>query len=1004
MKGRYNNMKFRKILSAFLAVLFVAGTAVSLTTVESEAAYADRIDENGNSIINYFTKVYNTQEDKLADMTLYKEVDGYYIYVEEFTGEIAFVDKSTGNAIFSNPYDIATNAQSNATKQTLLSQISLRYKDNGVEKEMNSYVDAALRGQIKTKNIKNGIRMEYTIGEVQVTRLVPRRISKERFETQIVDKITSDFHRERLTSFYQLYDTSDTSLTETLVKEMEAAFPITKRMAIYVCSTEITSSELKQLESIIKTYCPLYTYDEMDQDHNETDYVGVEVAPPCFRLALEYTVNDGTLDVRLPANGIRFDESVYTLGTISVLPYMGCGNVNNEGYAFIPDGSGAIIRYSDVKGANSTISGQMYGADFAYHKVTGQHEQTMRYPVFGNVVNMNYTYTEESTSNKYGQSENTGETVKVSRNQGYLAIITEGDSMAQIIEEANGQLNNYLTVYARFTPRPSDTYNLADSISIGANASWTVVSKRKYSGSYRIKYILLSDKEGSNGKTYEPTYVGMAKAYRNYLEENGYITRLEADDVESDIPLYIETFGSIETADRFLSFPITVDTPLTSFEDVEKMYDELSENGVSNINFKLTGYTNGGLDSTYPTKINFVSALGGKNGFKSLLESSSEKGFGVYPDFDFAYVSKTAYFDGVSLKKDAVKTIDSRYTSRKTYNSATQSLEDDFAKAISPSRYEYFVDKFAAAYEPYGNSSLSVSTLGTALNSDFDKKDPYNRVDSQKFTVEMLAALKESFSDIMLEGGNAYSIPYASHILGVSTDSSNYMNSSEAVPFAGFILHGYTNFTGAALNMEGDVAYSMLKAIENGSSLYYILSYENTNELKESETYNKYYSVDYQNWKDEVVSQYATVNEALADLQTSLIDDHNFVEAYRVPSEADLEADRAEAAEKTAEAEKKLAEQIAKEELDKLLAERKGVAAPTPEKRVNTVYEVTVKTAEDGTEYSPVEKYKTTLGTVVNVTYDNGTSFFINYNTYDVVVNFNGADHVIGALDFVKLD
>ncbi len=998
-------MNMKKILSAFLAVLFVIGAGAQLGTFKAEAAYADKVDENGNPIINYYTQTYNTQEAKLRDMTLYKEIDGYQIYVEEFTGEIAFVDKKSGNAIFSNPYDVATNAQSNTTKQTLLSQITLNYQDNGVQKDMNSYVDAALRGQIKTKNIKNGIRMEYTIGEIQVTRLVPRRISKERFETLIADKVTSDFHKQRLLSFYQLYDTSDTDLTETLVKEMEAAFPITKRMAIYVCSTEITSAELKQLESIIKTYCPLYTYDEMDQDHNETDYVGVEVAPPCFRMALEYTVKDGCLDVRLPANGIRFDESVYTLGTISVLPYMGCGNVTSDGYAFIPDGSGAIVRYSDVKGSNSTISGQMYGADFAYHTVTGQHEQTMRYPVFGNVVNMNYEYT-ESTTNKYNspQTESAGETVQVTRNQGYLAIITEGDSMAQIIEEHNGQLNNYLTVYAKFTPRPSDTYNLADSISIGANASWTVVSKRKYSGSYRIRYILLSDTERADGKTYECSYVGMAKAYRDYLIDNGIIEQLDASEVKDDVPLYIETFGSIETADRFLSFPITVDTPLTSFDDIESMYDELSENGISNVNFKLTGYTNGGLDATYPSKISFVSALGGKSGFKGLLESAKDKGFGVFPDFDFAYVAKTAYFDGISPKRDAVKTIDSRYTSRKTYNSATQSLEDDFAKAISPSRYEYFADKFIAAYDDYENQSLSVSTLGTALNSDFDKKDPYNRVDSQNFTTEMLASLKEAFSDIMLDGGNIYSIPYASHVLGVSTDSSNYMKASESVPFAGIILHGFVNFTGAALNMEGDVAYSMLKSIENGAYLYYTLSYENTNELKESETYNKYYSVDYANWKDEVIKQYAIVNEALSDLQTTLIDDHKFVSAYRVPSEADLEADRAEAAAKTAEAEKALEALIAKEELDAKLAERKGVAAPTPAKRPNTNFTVTTKTTEEGTVYSPVEKYETTLGTVVNVVYENGTSFFINYNTYDVVVNFNGADHVIGALDFVKLD
>ena len=91
----------------------------------------------------------------------------------------------------------------------------------------------------------------------------------------------------------------------------------------------------------------------------------------------------------------------------------------------------------------------------------------------------------------------------------------------------------------------------------------------------------------------------MATAYRDYITEKGDITKLTADQVKADIPLYVETFGSIETTERVLSFPVLVNTPLTTFEDIKTMYSELKELGVGNVNFKLTGYANGEIYYTF---------------------------------------------------------------------------------------------------------------------------------------------------------------------------------------------------------------------------------------------------------------------------------------------------------------------------------------------------------------------------------------------------------------------
>ena len=113
-------MKVKRIVSAFLTTVMFLGSLV----VPAEAAYADKVDEDGVPLIDYLNTNYETPEDKLADMIMVKEQNGYQLWYEEFTGEIAVRDLSTGQILFSNPIDIASGYQtiSDAVKQQLLSQ------------------------------------------------------------------------------------------------------------------------------------------------------------------------------------------------------------------------------------------------------------------------------------------------------------------------------------------------------------------------------------------------------------------------------------------------------------------------------------------------------------------------------------------------------------------------------------------------------------------------------------------------------------------------------------------------------------------------------------------------------------------------------------------------------------------------------------------------------------------------------------------------------------------
>ncbi len=1034
---------FKRILTGLLSLALLAGCFTFLEVEPVETVLADnsegwlaKVDEEGEPLINYTVQPYETPEEKLATMELVYEGSGYQLWYEYYTGEVVCIDTATNQMLWTNPYDVSSTKYTAAatTKHRLLSQIILEYQLNGTTSTMLSYNEAAQKGQITLKKIKSGIRVEYAMGDMVTQRLVPRLIEKEDYEKFIASKIPKSDQKawERMGckmiyegsddgGFYLYYDITDTSYSERKVLEIIEQFPIAEKMAFYVCDPDTSAKELATLESYVLKYAPEYSYDDLEEHHEETGYVAKDENPPLFRLALEYTIGEDGLEVRLPANGIRFDESTYQLTSISVLPWMGAGRHAltdlgdvSTGYTFIPDGSGALVRFEDVYDAPYNKAGTMYGSDFAYHNLSGQHSEVMRFPVYGVVSN------KSSIESAYVGSEIVRKEKITS--EGFVAIITEGDTMASLMTTHGGGNHIFDSVYPSFNPRPFDSYNLADSINIGKDATWTVTSSRKYTGSYRIKYIMLTNDEAAKAagleEYYEPSYVGMAKAYQDYLEEQGTITRLTDKDVEDDIPLYIESFGSIKTADRFLTIPITVDTPLTTFEDITTMYDELSEAGVGNINFRLRGFANGGMKSTVPYKLKWVEAVGGADGFEQLIEYSKEKDFGLFPDFDFAYINDQQSFDGLNLKKHAVRTIDNRYTSKRYYDAASQTFENDFALALSPSVYDYFYTKLNENYAKYEPTGISLSTLGSDLNSDFDEDDPYNREDSKNFTVDLLAKAQENYK-VMVDNGNAYTFQNVDYILNMATESSKFMRAGESVPFIGMVLHGYIQTAGTALNMEGDIETALLRAIENGSGLYFIMSYRNTEMLKEDDAYSSYFSVGYETWKEDAIKYYTTVNDVLADLQTSLIVDHEFIDAARIPDEDEIENDKILA---ELEAEIAAAEKAESDRLAELKAKREqlrkelGLVDDEPadddtDADDENLDEEETDEDEGDTPVKEVEeieglgdpKYYTVSGTVVKVEYENGAAFILNYNSYDVKAIYNGETVTIEGLSFVRI-
>ncbi|MBQ7010225.1 MAG: hypothetical protein IJN63_00825 [Clostridia bacterium] len=1076
-------MRFNRIIAGILAALMCAGsfalptfadegdailtTAPGATegeTAEGEPTEGETTEEvegfKGEIFEEFqdYTKLeFKTVEDKLNTMKKMVWNDRYELYVEPWTGEVFCYDTVTGQVLSTNPYDLYSTGTTERKRKELLSQIIIKYTDTtGTSKEYLSYEDAAEMEQIVVKEIKGGVRIEYTIGRSQSSFLVPRSISVERFETLIMANIPGgpewlasgataaerddsllDFKAKQFYYKYLIYDPTDPTNPERVLADMYSKYPVTKKknLPIYVLTSDIVNRELLVIESYIKEYCPEYNFEELEKDHAETEYTGNAVEPALFKLALEYKLTDTGMTVSLPANGIRYDETNYTLEELQVLPFLGAGDNQYTGYNFLPDGSGAITRFEDYVGKSVNLAGDMYGIDYAYLMIEGTKSQTMRLPVFGIVENTSKTervatevemerVLEDGTIEKYISTSYSNVTTTTSK--GFLAIIEEGDALTSIMSTSGGTTHKYYSIITKFEPRPKDQYNLAGSISVGSSSMITVVSERKYVGKLTFNLIMLNDeklaKDNGLENYYEASWVGMAKAYREYLEKKGVLTRLIEETTKKDIPLYIESFGVIPTTEKILSMPVEVDVALTSFEDIKTMYDELAAEGITNINFKLSGYANGNMYGRHmPGKLKWEKAVGGNDGFADLVAYAKEKGFGIYPDFSFTSVVVDEMFDGFSLKKHAAKTIDDRYVYKVVFTGTSDVPQYD-GILVSPSAYSEFYDKFTVNYAEYGLNSIALSTMGTDLNSDFDTDEPFNREDTKLLVTQFLDKVKSEYSSILGEGGNAYTLKYFDHLLNVSLDSSRYALTSAAVPFVGLVLHGYINFAGTPINMEGDIDYALLKAIESGSSIYFILNYDNTELLKESTMLSRYFAVRYDITKSEVIEQYNKLNAAIGDLQTTLITDHQFMRGERVADPDEVEADLLAAQQAADELYEKSKLNAYK---NAVLEYRKKYEAGEIPAGTEIVYEVPEKQApvvlvggpkrdESGNiltnsttgefEYTTT-KYTSDDGSIVKVTYGDSVSFIINYNNFKVTVwDDDGKEYTVDSYSFIKIN
>lgn len=560
-----------------------------------------------------------------------------------------------------------------------------------------------------------------------------------------------------------------------------------------------------------------------------------------IQIPVEYVLEEDGLRAMIVVDEIIEGTKDQYLTEIAFLPFFGAMSTDSTGYTLVPDGSGALIYHNNEKATYGAYKQAVYGRDTALVlDVLTAEEETVRLPVFG-ITN---------------------------GNNGYVAIIDSGDGVATINAMTSGTINSYNNVYASFRFRP---YTMATFYQGNAYAhdgvgdsqqTLMLPSVQPDHLDFSVKYILMEQEN--------LTYVDMAEAYRNHLIANGSLKNTVLAD---EAPFYLELLGGITKEDVVLGVKLPVMQTLTTFEEAEQIVGSLMDGGVDDLLVKYTGWQSGGIESKIPARISFESKLGGSKGYRTFAEYARNAQVDLFMDFDFLNFHKGG--NGLSTFTDSVQTIENTPTYIYTYNYNTLDKEvSDRWRLLTPRMVVSAVQEMLTNREALGEANLSLSTLGTMVYSDFTKKDNgIDRANASALWQAALALADDASEQMMVDGGNAYALPYVTHVYDAPMECTLFDIEDEAIPFYQIVLHGYVSYSTEPMNLSSDPQRTMLKALETGSSLAACLMAAENHALTDTH-YDHVYSGNYETWLATLCESYAKAGDVLKDVADSPITGH----------------------------------------------------------------------------------------------------------------------------------
>ena len=579
-----------------------------------------------------------------------------------------------------------------------------------------------------------------------------------------------------------------------------------------------------------------YTDEDLAQDNADGGITTDISSKPWFTVVLAYRLTEDGLHVSVPVERIEFNGE-FPLYELDLLPHFGKVEQEKEGYVLLPDGSGALMQFSDSYDSRTEYTIPVYGLDWSVASdtlSTGQYQyEFASLPVFGM---------------RDGKDA-------------YLAVIDGGATKATLTFHQAGAHMPRNEAYVVFRMVNKDSVYLSGS----DNSSKVVLFESSLAEeTCSVSYHFLEQGSG---------YPEMAAYYRQQLLDEGLLTQLE----DTSVSLLVETIGGVMSNKNLLGISYKGVTAATTYEQNRLLAEDLLNAGVEELDLKLIGWFNDGVYHDYAGNIKLNSELGGKKGWLKLVDYAEQAGVNLYPDVDLQRVESFAW--GFLPMTDAAMRLDSN-EARFSILSRALLLEKEEVGLTPSSLYLVSPAKLADAVDGFMADFVGIRTGGLSLRSarvysDFDAQGMVSRPEALKLLQAQLEKLAGA-QDLLVENGGQYTFAYTQKMSAVASDSSHYRVADHTVPFLQMVLHGSMKLYGNPINLASNAETAVLRAIEYGMLPNFQVTYEPSSVLKKSE-YTDNYASGYESWREDILEAYAMIREALEGLMDQTIVSHSQV-------------------------------------------------------------------------------------------------------------------------------
>ncbi|MBP5250214.1 MAG: hypothetical protein J6Z46_09445, partial [Lachnospiraceae bacterium] len=495
-----------------------------------------------------------------------------------------------------------------------------------------------------------------------------------------------------------------------------------------------------------------------------------------LKLSVYITFGEDTITYDVPFEEMS-GEGINKLTAVLLTPFLGASGGEAEfydpetgdygearakymipGYIFVPDGSGALIRFADNNVAFNPYIGDVYGSDpstesFYYSEVTDAVPiKSPLMPVFG-----------------------------IAHGNDQAAFVAWADSGAEyldiIVNPEETKKVKYTWGYPRFEYNMT-YYQVYDN----AGSGYFTLMKEPNRFDVSMTYRFLA---GSGDTGYKADYVGMALAYREHLIDTGVIA--EKTDVSKDIPIRLDFLMS----DVKKSVVGTSQVVVTTVDDVRDILNEMAQMGLPNINSGLIGWQKKAETLAKPASYKFFSRIGSKSAFTKLIKEFSEKGTDISYSRDFVTINKKM----MTYQTNSAKHVNTWYLSVDNGTLFPENAPIEETGYALPRRTAEWIESLSGKVDDHSDS-FTITGASSVLVSTYDRNGVVTSLtEAEKLNTDACAKASEN-KKLNLETPNMYLWKYMDRFLKAPVGTSQYVFETDSVPFLQIVLHGTTEIYG----------------------------------------------------------------------------------------------------------------------------------------------------------------------------------------------------------------